>query len=394
MFRIVDRLLLSFVLLPLVAPLSATENSELFEELDLFESPTDHTAQTKADVKRKLVVTSNEALAPQVRPHATSSRGLATLHPATRAANKRIDDALEQPLHIPLNYVDVPLNQIMQGISDDYDIPIVFDRQALDSLAISEETEVSVNLRNISRRAAIELILRQVEDLTYLVDSGVVMITNEDEAQQRLEVRVYRIDDLLKANTYQIPAGASAWADFDPIIDLITATVEPSSWRENGRGDGDLRRIRPGMLVISQTRRVHQQIENLLATVREVKAKVDAEQPINEVGVTEKPLEDQPLTKSYQVTYGFDFQPERTQEMIRETVMKSVDWKANSKDRDDVFVEVIQGRVVVRHLPAVQQQVKDTLAAMNLLYEEKPSRPLSYGEAVQRQSRSNRKGGF
>ncbi|MEQ8838002.1 MAG: VWA domain-containing protein [Lacipirellulaceae bacterium] len=69
-------------------------------------------------------------------------------------AEQRIQEALRTPLKLPLDYVEIPLNQIIQAIADDYNIPIVFDRQALEALAISEETEITVNLRNITIRSA------------------------------------------------------------------------------------------------------------------------------------------------------------------------------------------------------------------------------------------------
>lgn len=113
------------------------------------------------------------------------------------AAEQKIQEALRSPLKLPLDYVEIPLNQIIQAIADDYNIPIVFDRQALEALAISEETEITVNLRNITLRSAMEIMLRQVEDLTYIIDNEVMMITSEDEAQQRLTVKAYPVADLV-----------------------------------------------------------------------------------------------------------------------------------------------------------------------------------------------------
>ncbi len=57
-------------------------------------------------------------------------------------------------------------------------------------------------------------------------------------------------------------------ADFKPLMDLIQNTVSTKSWIDNG-GNGTISEFPTTLsLVISQTREVHQQIEELLATVR------------------------------------------------------------------------------------------------------------------------------
>ena len=40
-------------------------------------------------------------------------------------------------------------------------------------------------------------ILRDLGDITYYLDNGVVIVTTRDEADSRLETQVYRVDDLI-----------------------------------------------------------------------------------------------------------------------------------------------------------------------------------------------------
>lgn len=114
-------------------------------------------------------------------------------------AEERIQTALREPLKAPLDFPELPLNEIINTLQEEYEIPIVFDTAALDEVAISPETEVTVNLRNITLRSALNLMLKQpgIEDLTYVIDEEVLLITTEDRANSTLKVKVYPVADLV-----------------------------------------------------------------------------------------------------------------------------------------------------------------------------------------------------
>jgi general secretion pathway protein D len=62
--------------------------------------------------------------------------------------------------------------------------------------------------------------------------------------------------------------GGAAGADFDSLIELITTTVEPTSWDEVG-GPGSIAPFETNLsLVISQTQEVHEEIADLLEQLR------------------------------------------------------------------------------------------------------------------------------
>ncbi|MCA9150393.1 MAG: hypothetical protein KDA92_13875, partial [Planctomycetales bacterium] len=62
--------------------------------------------------------------------------------------------------------------------------------------------------------------------------------------------------------------GGGAQADFDTLIDLITATIEPDSWDDVG-GEGSIQGFPTNLsLVVSQTQEVHEQIADLLQQLR------------------------------------------------------------------------------------------------------------------------------
>jgi hypothetical protein len=199
-------------------------------------------------------------------------------------AEERIETALNEQLRSPLDFTEIPLNEIINTLADEYDIPIVFDNAALDEVAISPEIEVTVNLRNVPLRSALNLILRQpgIEDLTYVIDENVLLITTKERADATLQVRMYRIDDL---EMFADPPreGAQGWTDFTPLVRVITSCVEPDSWKQNDTGDGDIILIRPGVLVVAQTHMVHEKIEQVLGQLRAVKANFGSD-PENVLG--------------------------------------------------------------------------------------------------------------
>jgi hypothetical protein len=183
------------------------------------------------------------------------------------SAAQRIESVLQQPLTSPLQYEDQPLNEIVEALSQEYELPILIDQRALENFGMSPDVEVSVNLRNMSLRSALNLILRQpaLEDLVYTIDNEVLMITTEEYANDRLTVAIYRVDDLVE--------GESQWASSDqrpytPLVNVITKCVEQNSWAVNGQGLGQIHLMEPGILVVSQTKTVQDEIVSFLDKLR------------------------------------------------------------------------------------------------------------------------------
>ena len=71
---------------------------------------------------------------------------------------------------------------------------------------------------------------------------------------------VYDVRDLVATPVRPAQAGASAAADYDPLIDAIVSCVATETWAESGGGEAEIRPLPPGLLVISQTRAVHDEI--------------------------------------------------------------------------------------------------------------------------------------
>jgi hypothetical protein len=169
--------------------------------------------------------------------------------------------ALEQPAR--LEFLDAPLSEVVEFLSQTYGIEVQFDHIALDDAGIGTDTPVTARLSNMSLRSALNFVLRNLQ-LTYVILDEVLLITTPEEQENRLEVGVYPVGDLLRAPG----AGADTEADYDSLRDIIILNVAPETWRDVG-GPGQVREL-PVIqsVVLSQTADVHKQIARLLTDLR------------------------------------------------------------------------------------------------------------------------------
>ncbi|TWT47676.1 VWA domain-containing protein [Botrimarina hoheduenensis] len=111
-------------------------------------------------------------------------------------SEQKINAELKKPLRSSLDFQDTALEEIITFIREEYEIEIQLDEPGLDDAGIGPDEPVSVNLRNISLRSALRLMLKPLE-LTYIVSDEVLLITSEQQALERLSVKVYPVADLV-----------------------------------------------------------------------------------------------------------------------------------------------------------------------------------------------------
>jgi hypothetical protein len=183
-------------------------------------------------------------------------------------ATARIEKALASPLGSNgLEVTETPLEEVVNLLQEEYGVPIQVDVPALEAIGLDVTEQVTVSLHNISLRSALELMLKKSQ-LTYIIENEVLMITTPEEAESQLVTCVYDVRDLVRKGDGT--PGANKAADFTPLIDMITSCIYRDTWKENGGGNADIRPLQPGLVVISQTRAVHDEIRSLLATMREL----------------------------------------------------------------------------------------------------------------------------
>ncbi|HEX5033759.1 MAG TPA: hypothetical protein VFW62_04710, partial [bacterium] len=111
-----------------------------------------------------------------------------------KSKEQRILDALDAD--VDLEYPETPLKDVIDDLKDKYQIPIVLATKKLEEAAISLETPVTVNLRQISLRAGLRNMLGDL-GLTYLIKDEVMQITTPEDAGSQLITKVYRVGDLV-----------------------------------------------------------------------------------------------------------------------------------------------------------------------------------------------------
>jgi hypothetical protein len=282
------------------------------------------------------------------------------------AAIKEIEQVLNSPLHSSgLDFTDQPLRDVVTQLQDLYRIPIQIDRTALNAAGLREDEPINVNLHNISLRSALKLLLGQVQ-LTWVIQNEVLMITTPDEADKKLVTCVYDVRDLAEAYKQPTePRGAVSTADYNPLIGAITSCVAHDRWSENGSGTGEIRPLQPGLLVVTQTAAVHEQVRGLLKAIREVMGG-NGEHSHEEANVASPPrvnVSQEVVTRSYGLQL-MNTDREATLAQVRELITQSLPdetWAGKLTDGQAVTLTVLPDRVVVRQTPAVQEKVQKIL---------------------------------
>ena len=184
---------------------------------------------------------------------------------------------------------EVPLKEFADALAAALDTSVVLAVKKLEEAAVNTETPVVCKLKNVKVQTALRLILGELE-LTFVTHDDVIMITTPEDAGSQLKTRVYDCRDLMKLpspvrkvtkthqalqrsniGTSDIPAkapdkkeevGPDGGYEIADLIETITTTVMPDSWDDVG-GPGSAADFK-GLVTISQTQEVHEQIESLL----------------------------------------------------------------------------------------------------------------------------------
>lgn len=99
------------------------------------------------------------------------------------AAQGRIEAALSKPVP-DIAYNASPLRQVIDGLSADMDIPIVFNLNEFEVGGFSMDAPITLSLAPITLRSLLNLVLDQVAngELTFVVRDEVLLITTREDA--------------------------------------------------------------------------------------------------------------------------------------------------------------------------------------------------------------------
>jgi hypothetical protein len=164
---------------------------------------------------------------------------------------------------ITAGFSETPLRDAAQALSRELRLPIFLDDKALSEASITPETTVKLARQTAPAKAIFKALLDPL-DLNWIVEDGRIVLTTQAIAKERIVTRIYPVRDLITG----IDESGNESYDFDSLIELITSTVSPTTWTESGGAGGITPFAQLMVLVIPQTREVHEQIEDLLAALR------------------------------------------------------------------------------------------------------------------------------
>ena len=183
--------------------------------------------------------------------------------PAETRSRAAIEAALDSRTEIKV--VETPLQDVIDHLKKYHSIEIQIDVKALSDVGITPDERITRDLKGISLRSALRLMLRDL-DLTYIICDEVLLITTPEEANGRLTVRLYPVGDLLAAGD----SGGAFPADGKALIGMITATIFPTTWEAVG-GPASIIGVSCGgveTLVVAQTDCGHDALAAVLASLR------------------------------------------------------------------------------------------------------------------------------
>jgi len=160
-------------------------------------------------------------------------------------------------------FVETPLKDVTAYLADATETQIIFDHRALEEVAVGIDTPVTITLRNLKASVILKTILSQLgpagSSLEFVRRDGFVEITTREKLDREMEPRIYLARDL--------PGVTPDSPDVDSALNLIQTAVEPTTWQQQG-GRGTVVHLGT-ILVICQSPRVHDRIDDLLNTARE-----------------------------------------------------------------------------------------------------------------------------
>ena len=202
---------------------------------------------------------------------------------------QQIQAALEESVSI--EFPGNALSDVLDYLSLANEIPILFDETRLADAGISADEEVSLVISGVTLQNALDIMLNNLSgvQLDYIVENQVLKITTAEQAASVMETRVYSLG--------QLPADYRP----DEIARVIIRTIAPETWRnsviqseydyggvmDGAMGDEDMYELMsmeevqpvggpgagsieplPGVLVVTQSQRVHRQIVDLLSQLK------------------------------------------------------------------------------------------------------------------------------
>jgi|GEM_PF-3336538 len=172
------------------------------------------------------------------------------------ATSEQIEAALDRPINV--SFRKERLADCLEHLKNFLNVQIRFDNKELVEIELALKRSISLQLNKVRARQVLSTLLYS-QDLAYVVEEGVLLITTKLAEAELLETEVYEVASLKTIER-----------DSESLINVITVTLSPDSWDQVG-GPGSIVCNR-NTLIIRQTRQIHRQIHRLLTQLKEIGA--------------------------------------------------------------------------------------------------------------------------
>jgi hypothetical protein len=182
-----------------------------------------------------------------------------------------LPEKLEALIRRPIDRVDfngVPFDQAIDSLQKMTGVIISVDWKTLADANVSRTAPVSVRTRDVPLPSVFDLLFAKPINGTlvdYGVQDGIIVISTREEAAKDVIMRLYDVYDMRDFMAQANESGREQVVD--NMVELITDTIDPESWRDNGGMIGSIRELR-GRLLVTQTWSNHERIAEDLYALR------------------------------------------------------------------------------------------------------------------------------
>lgn len=192
-------------------------------------------------------------------------------------------------MKVSVDFKDVSLEEALDFLRAFSGLNLVVDAEVHQKMS-EDQLKLTLRVRDLLLKSVLKLMLNP-KDLTATYKDGVILIVPKDKVDRNVVMQIYDVRDLLvKLQDFAGPkvelvspsaatggplVGASFMLDEpretlteDFITDMVRSNTGDRSWDENPNASINLTN---GMLIVSQSRRVHDEVKRLLNLLRQFK---------------------------------------------------------------------------------------------------------------------------
>ncbi len=237
--------------------------------------------------------TSTEPVATVIAPGSAQAAGVAMQNNGNKGQSQAWPSPVTDRVHQTLNLVvqdiafnAMPLQQVMAGLADDFQIPIQIDVEGLKMEGMDVDVPITLNLPPIPFSQMLDYILSPLE-LSYRVEGDVLFVSSRRELDRRPSLRVYDY------GVFETPGIAT-------VIEQQIRKIQPDHW---GTELWSIDQLQEELLFVSASDPAHAEIERLLVDLARQLGK-PLPQLVAKQSESPKPKKKTPPTSPVQNPFG------------------------------------------------------------------------------------------